>query len=35
VTALEGLEGVDIPECRRLAEQLGVRYRNRILGVVG
>jgi len=35
VTALEGLEGVDIPECKHLADQLGVNYRNRLLGVVG
>jgi TatD DNase family protein len=35
VTALEGLDGVDIDTCRRLAEKLGVRYRNRILGQVG
>jgi len=35
VSALEGLEGVEIPECERLAEQLGVAYRNRVLGLVG
>jgi TatD family-associated radical SAM protein len=35
VTALEGLDGVDIDECRQIAEALGVNYRNRILGVVG
>jgi TatD family-associated radical SAM protein len=31
-TAIEGLEGVDIDACRRLAEGLGVRFRKRILG---
>ena len=35
VTALEGLDGVDISECQRLADKLGVAYRNRVLGVVG
>jgi TatD family-associated radical SAM protein len=35
VSALDGLEGVDVDECRRMAEQLGVHYRNRILGRVG
>ena len=30
-TAVEGLEGVDIDACRRLAEGLGVRFRKRIL----
>jgi TatD family-associated radical SAM protein len=30
-TAIEGLEGVDIDACRRLAEGLGVRFRKRIL----
>jgi TatD family-associated radical SAM protein len=30
-TAIEGLEGVDIDACRRLAEGLGVRFRKRTL----
>ena len=34
-TAIEGLEGVDIDACRRLAEGLGVRFRKRILGQLG
>jgi TatD family-associated radical SAM protein len=31
-TAIEGLDGVDIDACRRLAEGLGVRFRKRTLG---
>jgi TatD family-associated radical SAM protein len=34
-TAIDGLEGVDIEACRRLAEGLGVGFRRRVLGVVG
>ncbi|HBE92480.1 MAG TPA: radical SAM protein [Gammaproteobacteria bacterium] len=34
-TAINGLEGVDIEECRRLAEQCGVKFRQRELGLVG
>ena len=34
-TAIDGLQGVDIPACRRLAGELGVRFRRRILGKVG
>ena len=34
-TAIEGLEGVDIAACRRLAESLGVRFRKRVLDDVG
>jgi len=34
-TAIEGLEGVDIAACRRLAERLGVRFRKRALDEVG
>ncbi len=36
VTALDGLPGVDIAECERIAEkELGARFRRRIYGVVG
>ncbi len=36
VTALDGCPGVDIEECRRIAEQeLGARFRCRVYGVVG
>lgn len=34
-TAIDGLEGVDIEACRRLAESLGVKFRARHLDVVG
>lgn len=34
-TAIDGLEGVDIAACRTLAEKLGVRFRRRVLDVVG
>ena len=34
-TAIEGLEGVDIDACARLAEQRGVRFRKRVLDAVG
>ena len=34
-TAINGLEGVDIEECRLLAEQCGVKFRQRELGLVG
>ena len=34
-TAIDGLEGVDIAACRRLAESLGVRFRKRVLDEVG
>jgi len=34
-TAIDGLEGVDINACRRLAEQRGAEFRRRVLGVVG
>lgn len=34
-TAVEGLEGVDIAACERLAAQQGVKFRKRILGRVG
>jgi len=34
-TAIDGLDGVDIPACERLAESLGVRFRRRVLDAVG
>ncbi len=34
-TAIEGLRGVDIEACRRLAEALGVHFRERHFDVVG
>jgi TatD family-associated radical SAM protein len=34
-TAIDGLEGVDIAACRRLAETRGVHFRRRVLDAVG
>jgi TatD family-associated radical SAM protein len=34
-TAIDGLQGVDIAACRRLARQRGVQFRRRVLDVVG
>ena len=34
-TAIDGLEGVDIPECRAMAGALGAKFRKRKLDVVG
>jgi TatD family-associated radical SAM protein len=34
-TAIDGLQGVDIAACQRLAAQRGVRFRRRVLDVVG
>ncbi len=34
-TAIKGLDGVDIPACRRLAGSLGVKFRERVLDQVG
>lgn len=34
-TAIDGLEGVDIEACRELAEARGVKFRRRLLDVVG
>lgn len=34
-TAIDGLEGVDIPACEALARERGVRFRHRKLDVVG
>jgi TatD family-associated radical SAM protein len=35
LTAIDGLEGVDISACQGLAEQLGVAFRRRVLHQVG
>ncbi|MCG8672581.1 MAG: TatD family nuclease-associated radical SAM protein [Pseudomonadales bacterium] len=35
VTAIEGLEGVDVHACENLAEQFGVKFRKRYLDEVG
>jgi len=35
LTAIDGLEGVDIEACRRMADGLGVGFRRRVLDVVG
>lgn len=35
VSAIDGLEGVDIAACRAIAADLGVRFRRRVLGKVG
>lgn len=34
-TAIDGLEGVDIAACQALATRLGVKFRRRILDIVG
>ena len=34
-TAIDGLEGVDVSACQQLAEKLGVKFRKRVLDVVG
>lgn len=35
LTAVEGLEGVDIPACEQIAHELGVKFRGRTLNEVG
>ncbi len=35
LTAIDGLEGVDIPACRDIADRLGVEFRRRELDLVG
>jgi TatD DNase family protein len=35
LTAIDGLDGVDIPACREISERLGVGFRRRELGRVG
>ena len=34
-SALEGLDGVDIAACERVATECGVKFKKRVLGVVG
>ncbi len=34
-TAIDGLEGVDVEACEKLANNLGVKFRKRVLDVVG
>lgn len=34
-TAIDGLEGVDIEACEKQAKQLGVKFRRRVLDIVG
>lgn len=35
LTAIDGLEGVDIAACERIAADLGVEFRRRVLDIVG
>lgn len=35
ISAIEGLEGVDIPACEKIANECGVKFRKRILDQVG
>lgn len=35
LTAIDGLEGVDIAACEGIARNLGVKFRRRVLGAVG
>ena len=35
LTAIDGLPGVDIDACRKIADDLGVGFRRRVLDVVG
>jgi TatD DNase family protein len=35
LTAIDGLEGVDIAACEKIAESIGVGFRRRVLDVVG
>jgi TatD family-associated radical SAM protein len=35
VTAIDGLPGVDVGACKRIAEELGVSFRRRVLDAVG
>ncbi|MDH5184454.1 MAG: radical SAM protein, partial [Gammaproteobacteria bacterium] len=35
VTAIDGLKGVDIQQCQKIAETMQVNFRTRTLGIVG
>jgi TatD DNase family protein len=35
LTAIDGLDGVDVPACAAIANDLGVKFRRRELGIVG
>ncbi|MCR4301621.1 MAG: hypothetical protein NUV51_08420 [Sulfuricaulis sp.] len=35
LTAIDGLSGVDSPACEKIAHDLGVKFRRRVLNVVG
>jgi len=35
LTAIDGLQGVDIPKCQQMADAMGVNFRTRTLGLVG
>jgi TatD family-associated radical SAM protein len=35
ITAIDGLEGIDIPACEKIARDLGVAFRRRVLDQVG
>jgi TatD DNase family protein len=35
LTAIDGLSGVDIAACEKIAQRLGVGFRRRVLDVVG
>ena len=35
LTAIDGLPGVDIAACKKIADRLGVGFRRRVLGIVG
>ena len=35
LTAIDGLEGVDVAACEKIARDIGVKFRRRVLDVVG
>ncbi len=35
ITAIEGLDGVDIAACEKIAQRYGVKFRKRVLGEIG